>query len=344
MTGRERTLRCLNRDKPDRPPRQTWWLPIAELQHGAAAVQAFKDRWPDDIAQVGAAIPAVEALRQGDPYGGGRFTDEWGSTFVSVQRGVYGEVKEPLFADWARLDDFTGPEACLQVDVAEVNARCRASDQFLLCDACARPFERVQFLRGSENTLLDLGEDSPELKELIRRIHSLYCRELEAWARTDVDGLMFMDDWGSQNSLIISPRKWREWFKPLYADYIRIAHDAGKKAFMHSDGHIMAIYDDLIEIGLDAVNSQLFCMDIEEIGRRFKGRIAFWGEIDRQRILPRASVEETRRAVCRVADALFDPAGGVMAQFEFGAGCKLENAHAVHETWNEIATRQQVWK
>ena len=103
------------------------------------------------------------------------------------------------------------------------------------------------------------------------------------------------------------------------------------------DGHIMAIYEDLIEIGLDAVNSQLFCMDIEEIGRRFKGRLTFWGEIDRQHLLPFGTVPEIRSAVRRVADALYDPAGHIIAQFEFGAGAKLANAHAVHETWAQIS-------
>ena len=128
------------------------------------------------------------------------------------------------------------------------------------------------------------------MHELLRRVHDLNCRELEAWARTEVDGLVFIDDWGSQRGLLINPTQWRETFKPLYADYIRIAHEAGKKAFMHSDGNILDIYDDLIEIGLDAVNSQLFCMDIEEIGRRCKGCLTFWGEIDRQSILPHGTV------------------------------------------------------
>jgi uroporphyrinogen decarboxylase len=337
MTGRERVRRCLERDTPDRPPRQTWWLPIAELEHGAVAVRDFKARWPDDIGQPGVAIPALESLRQGDMHGVGTYTDEWGCVFENLQAGVIGEVKAPRLADWSRLEDFRAPEACLQVDVGAVNAAVRASDRFLLSDAFPRPFERIQFLRGTENVYLDLAEESPELKELIRRVHDLYCRELDLWARTEVDGLVFIDDWGSQYSLLVSPSLWRAWFKPLYADYIRIAHDAGKAAFMHSDGHIMGIYEDLVEIGLDAINSQLFCMDIEEIGRRFKGRIAFWGEIDRQRILPSGTVEETRGAVRRVADALYDPQGGVIAQFEFGAGARLQNAHATHAEWDRVA-------
>ena len=105
---------------------------------------------------------------------------------------------------------------------------------------------------------------------------------------------------------------------------------------MHSDGYVFDIYEDLIEIGVNAVNSQLFTMDIEEIGRRFKGRITFWGEIDRQHILPSPDVEVARQAVHRVADALYDGHGGVIAQFEFGAAVKIENAYAIFEEWEKI--------
>jgi uroporphyrinogen decarboxylase len=98
----------------------------------------------------------------------------------------------------------------------------------------------------------------------------------------------------------IDPAVWRRVFKPRYADYVAIAHARGKKLFMHFDGYILDIYDDLIEIGIDAVNSQLFCMPIEEIGRRFAGRITFWGEIDRQHLLPFGTREEIAAAMTRL--------------------------------------------
>jgi len=126
--------------------------------------------------------------------------------------------------------------------------------------------------------MIDLMEDSAELKELLRRVHDFFIKEVEIFAtKIDVDAICFMDDWGSQRALLIHPEIWRRVFKPLYAEYVKIAHDHGKKAFMHSDGHIEEIYPDLIEMGVDALNSQLFCMNIEELGRRFKGKITFWG-------------------------------------------------------------------
>ena len=155
------------------------------------------------------------------------------------------------------------------------------------------------------------------------------------WTQCDVDAICFMDDWGSQRNLLISPQMWREVFKPLYADYCRLIHDAGKFVFMHSDGHIAAIYPDLIEIGVDALNSQLFCMDIEELSK-YRGQITFWGEIDRQHLLPFGTPDEIRAAVRRVRRALDDGTGGVIAQCEFGPGARPENIVAVFEAWDAI--------
>lgn len=335
MTSRQRVIRALEFDHPDRVPRDIWLLPIARLAHGERAVAEFLQRWPVDFASAAVPNPDLLRLTQGDPHAVGIYRDEWGCEFVNAQAGVIGEVKRPLLDDWSK---FNGqhpriPREALCVDVDAVNQKVAEREQFMLAGACPRPFERLQFLRGSENVFLDLAEQSPALREMLARVHAFYCDELSAWARTRVDGLMFMDDWGSQRGMLIDPAQWRRWFKPLYADYVRIAHDAGKKAFMHSDGHIFEIYEDLIEIGVDAINSQLFTMDIEEIGRRFAGRITFWGEIDRQHILCNATPDEARQAVERVVRALHRKDGGVIAQIELGAGARLDIADAVFGAW-----------
>ncbi|MBE3125468.1 MAG: methyltransferase, partial [Acidobacteria bacterium] len=198
-----------------------------------------------------------------------------------------------------------------------------------------RPFELLQFLRGPENLYVDLAERPDGLFRLIEKVHRFFLEELELWASTDVDALFFADDWGSQNSLLISPALWREVFKPLYRDYAEIAHKYGKYIFMHSDGHIAAIFQDIVEIGVDAINSQVFCMDVEDLGRHFAGKVTFWGEVDRQHLLPYGTPDDVRAAVGRARRA-FDRHGGVIAQCEFGIGARPENVAAVFEAWDRI--------
>ena len=60
---------------------------------------------------------------------------------------------------------------------------------------------------------------------------------------------------------------------------------------MHSDGNTLLIYPKLIELGLDAFNSQIFCMGLDQL-EQYRGKITFWGEIDRQYLLPFGPLEE----------------------------------------------------
>ena len=103
---------------------------------------------------------------------------------------------------------------------------------------------------------------------------------------------------------------------------------------MHSDGNTLLIYPKLIEMGLDAFNSQIFCMGLDNL-EQYKGKITFWGEIDRQHMLPNGSVKDIENAVKEVYDRLWDN-GGCIAQCEFGPGAKGENVYAVYNTWNSL--------
>ncbi len=330
-----RTLvrQTLTFSSPSRIPRDLWLLPWAEL-HYPVELANIRKRFPNDL------VGAPSCLRQplvtsGSTYEIGTFVDEWGCAFDNLQPGVIGQVKHPLVATWEDLPKLRPPEAALTIDAEQINAFCKSTDLFVTSGCCPRPFERMQFIRGSENLYLDLAEEPPEFYVLLNRVHQFYLKELELWAKTDVDAVTFMDDWGAQRALLISPRQWRKIFKPLYKEYIELAHHYGKFIFMHSDGYTIDILPDLIELGLDAINSQLFTMDIEQIGARFRGQITFWGEIDRQHLLPFGTPADIDRAVWRVKDALYSN-GGVIAECEFSAGSKPENVYQVFQSWEDV--------
>ncbi|GAB4516124.1 MAG: hypothetical protein Kow0047_28070 [Anaerolineae bacterium] len=329
---RERVRRALTFAYPDRAPRELWTLPGVQMTR-QAEVDAVLARFPPDFASPDVRYGRAERAR-GTEAVVGTYVDAWGCPFTVAQPGVIGEVKEPPLADWAALATYRPPDEILaEADFTRVNESCARTDRFVKAGTTIRPFERMQFLRGTENLLMDLAWGVAEVYRLRDMVHDFFLRELALWVRTDVDGISFMDDWGTQHALLISPRLWRSFFKPLYADYCRMIHEAGKFAFFHSDGHILEIIPDLIEVGVDALNCQLFCMDIEEIGRRFKGRITFWGEIDRQWILPFGRVADVWAAVRRVRRSLDDGRGGVIAQCEWGNDVPRENVEAVFEAW-----------
>ncbi|NLP11001.1 methyltransferase [bacterium] len=337
---REIVKACLEFNHPERLPRDLWLLPWAQL-HYPAEVARLQEQYPNDIVDAPKVYPPSSRI-QGDEYRQGSYTDEWGCVFTNIQDGLIGEVRTPLLADIADWRSIQPPYELLPVGqaaaraVQTVDRFCEQTDRFVLAAMCPRPWERYQFIRGSENTYLDIMTPERGCLDLLRRIHEFYLREIEFWMQTQVDGIRFMDDWGSQNQLLIPPRLWRELFQPLYQDYCDLAKAHGKKILMHSDGHIQEIYPDLIRTGVDAINSQLFCMDLDYLQRTAVGRITFWGEIDRQHVLPSADPEEGRKAVRRVASHLYDPSGGLIVQFELGAGANPAVAQAIFEEWEKI--------
>lgn len=335
MNAKQLVYDTLEYRSPARAPRQLWVLPWAQLHYPAQLARIRQD-FPDDILTAPSPCRQTSPCLQGDKFRRGSRTDEWGCRFENLMDGVAGETKEPLVQgeEWEDADRVHIPVEHLTLDTAAVDRFCREHpDRFILSGCCPRPFERLQFIRGTEALFMDLMFPCPAMEEFIRRMHEHFCRELELWATTGVDALQIMDDWGAQNDLLISPELWRRWFAPLYRDYARIAHSHGKKLFMHSDGHILRILPDLIEAGVDAINAQLFCMGPENL-TPFRGRITFWGEIDRQHILPEGTPEQVRQAVVRVRGALWDR-GGCIAQCEFGPGAKPENVYEVFRAWNE---------
>lgn len=337
-TCRELVLRCLEFKQPSRLPRDMWLLPWAHLYY-PDKVRELQKEYPNDIVDA-PSVYAPSTILQGDPYTVGEYVDEWGCVFSNIQAGVHGEVRSPRLTDIADWRTVKPPYELLPKGpgtdqaVAMVNRFCDQSDKFVLAAMCPRPWERYQFIRGSENTYLDIMTPDCGARDLLRAIHEFYLRETEFWVKTNIDGIRFMDDWGSQNQLLIPPRIWRELYKPLYKDYCDLAKAHGKKVFMHSDGYIQEIYPDLIEIGVDAINSQLFCMDLDYLAKHARGRITFWGEIDRQHVLPSPDPEKGRQAVRHLASRLYDPAGGMIIQFELGAGANPKTARAVYEEWD----------
>jgi len=338
MTSRELVKRTLEFSNTDgRAPQTLWVLDWARI-HYNNELNLILEKYPSDYASPHTVYKEQSTVQRGHPTEIGEYVDPWGCTFTNIHRGVIGEVKEPIIADdeWKDLSRVVIPEYLLSFDIEQVNAECSKSDKWLMMGTTPRPFEQLQFMRGTANLYMDLMDPPKGFLDFLEKMHDFYCRLLRKWAQTDVNSLNFMDDWGSQRSLLISPELWRKYFKPMYRDYIDIAHSAGKKIHMHSDGYTLDIIPDLIDMGLDAFNTQIFCIGIDKL-KQFKGKLTFWGEICRQKLLPYGTVADIEHAVTEVYKTLWDN-GGCIAQCEFGAGAKPENVEAVFRTWERLTS------
>lgn len=337
MNSRQRVIRTLNHKEVDRFPRDLWTLPGISM-FKKDQLEEMNKLFESDFGSPSLTF-GVSRYTKGTPNVVGKYIDEFGCKWHVGEPGVIGEVREPLIKEWTDLKNYEMPwEILNEMDLSKVDESCKNSDKFMLCGTHVRPFERMQFMRGTENLFLDLAMGEEGVYELANILHEFYCREISVIAETKVDGISFIDDWGTQVALLISPQIWRKIFKPMYKDYVDIIHSKGKYAFFHSDGNIEAIYPELVEIGIDAINSQLFCMNLEKIIDQYGDKITLWGEIDRQGVLPYGNKEDINAAVDRVYNAVFKKNGkrtGAIAQCEWGMDVSFENIAAVFERWNQ---------
>jgi len=271
----------------------------------------------------------------------GKRMDIWGCGWEALEDGVCGEVKHSPLADWGCLDRYSPPwEVLNNTDFTKINEFCASTDLFV-CPMwepfMPNIFERMQFLRGSENLFMDLAYGDERVYRLRDMLQEYYMNQMEKWVNTDIDAIHIADDWGTQKSLLISPDMWREYYKPVYKQYCDIARKHGKYVIMHSDGFVEPIIPDLIEIGVNALNLQIFCMDIEKLASLYHHKVTFWGEIDRQFIQVFGSPQDMRDAVRRIADAVFKYGRtGFVAQCLYTMNVTQENKDAEWDEWHKI--------
>ncbi|MHB9132980.1 MAG: uroporphyrinogen decarboxylase family protein [Armatimonadota bacterium] len=330
MTSRELVYAALDFQGPERIPADFWFLPAVAIGR-EAEVQALMAKYPIDIVRA----PYNDPLYHPNTYTKSSYVDAWGCEWLVLQDGMIGEVKRSPLDDYAKLASYQWPmdhfDQGWEVTAPGIAAN---RDKFIL-GGWERPWELMQFLRGSENLYADLAdEDCEEVYILRDKVFEFYRAYTERWVRYDVDGIIFGDDWGSQRSLLISPRKWREFFKPKYQELFDIIRNAGKRVFFHSDGYILDIYPDLIEMGVSALNSQVWCMGLDAV-QPYVGKITFWGELDRQHLLPNGTPAEIKQAAYQMAEKL-SCNGGLIGQCEPDHLTSLENLEAALRVWGEI--------
>lgn len=267
--------------------------------------------------------------------------DEWGAVWDNIGAMNLGEVKDFPLKNWNEFDklpipNINDPQRWQHLE----NISRKAEDKFILAQGISI-YERVHFIRGLENTWLDIHDYPDELARLIDLLVEMNLSAIVKFARLGAHGYIFADDWGLQHRLMIAPTKWREIWKPHYARIFEAVHQAGMLAFLHSCGYIVDILDDLIEIGLEVIHmDQQENMGLELLGERFGGRITFFSPVDIQQTMVHGSLEEIRAYCRQMARLLGRPNGGFIPRWysdPVGAGHRQEAIDAMCEEFLHIA-------
>ncbi|HPP52670.1 MAG TPA: uroporphyrinogen decarboxylase family protein [Thermoguttaceae bacterium] len=333
MTSRQLVIHTLCHHPVERIARQLEVFPGLELTAKDDLEEMFF-RYPTDIQEPEFQYPRGKRCR-GNPSRPGRFTDAWGCVWETKEVGQPPELVESPLADLALAPSYKPPKELFEkLSVSQVNRSCAASSRFVLARSDVRPLERLQFLHGAEATRADLACGNRAIRDLLRLVHECYLLEIQWWAKTEVDGVCFRDAWGGPEGLLAPVDLWRDLFKPLYQQYCQLLREQDKYVFFESGGNIAAILEDLVEIGVDAVDCDLGAMNLEDLAHRFRGRITFWGG-NPQKILIQGDPAQCRQWVCRIRQALDTGRGGLIGKCLWDARTPFDNLANLMETWTQ---------
>ncbi|HEY3397805.1 MAG TPA: uroporphyrinogen decarboxylase family protein [Armatimonadota bacterium] len=224
--------------------------------------------------------------------------------------------------------------------MAETVTRLReTSDAFLLVRCYASLFEKAWFVRGMENLLADMVLHPDYCEALFERIVTADLNMLEMMLAADVDGVLLGCDWGSQQALLMSPPLWRRYVGSRHARMFERIRGAGKYAFLHSCGNIVAVLPDVVAMGVQVVNpAQPECMDLRQLKAEFGGALTFWGGISTQQTLPRGTPAEVRAETREVAALLGRGGGYILSPAQaLQEDVPLENVLAIVEEARRIS-------
>jgi hypothetical protein len=337
MNSRERVLAAINLSKPDRVPLMHSPLPGALIKYGEQLIEIYR-RYPHDFGPSEFKIPKPEELPA--DYRAGVHGDEWSTAWSSIVDGIHGQVVDyPIktVGDYLKYEfppfprDLENYKNSLKRYVDELKAK----GFFVIVGFNpGNYFERLQWLRGFRNLMIDLIKDNRELKVFADRLLEYCLKSIQLVLEAKPDAVSFADDWGTQDRLMISPSLWRSFFKPRYREMFKLVHDYNAYVYFHSDGYIIDIIPDLYEIGVDVLNPQFSCHRLEELADAVRGKMCTSSDVDRQYVLPRGTPKEVEAYVKKIIDVFgYGNNGGLIGRGEVNIDVPLENVEAMYRAF-----------
>ena len=336
MTGRERVYAALGHEKPDGVPYDMRMQP--EVAAGVDALYGT-NRWrgfvDNDVQRVRTA--ADSQWRHENP--GGFKCDLYGSVW-KTDVGDAMHMIEPVLAD-GRFDRYEFPDVselvCHNAKASVSKARQEPGDRFLVSGINFGVLDRTLNLRGFEAAYMDLAGNDSGIECLLDRVTDHLLEHVTRIASLDLDGVVVGDDWGDQNGVLIGAERWRRLIKPRAARLVERIRLCGKTPMAHCDGNITEIMPDVIEIGLEAIESvQPEAMNPYELKRLYGDRITFWGGLGSQSLVPFGTPDAIRIEVRRLASEMGTGGGYILAPSKtFMPDTPAANAAAAMEAFIE---------
>ena len=247
------------------------------------------------------------------------YFNEFGIKYHMPEEGLYYDMVEHPLAGKSieELKDYEWPDPARTMDLSGVRERAKnlkESNQYLLAGDMIDTgiFEPCWYLRGFENFLVDLLTDQDFVTTLLEGMYNYQLKRYSLFlqeAGEFLDVVFVGDDLATAESVIMSPKTYRDIIKPYHKEYFKNLKKLAPQARLlyHSCGSIFSFIPDLIEVGVDILNPVQVSaqnMDTKVLKEKFGRELSFWGAIDTTRVLPRGTKKEVKEEVRKRIDDL----------------------------------------
>lgn len=227
-----------------------------------------------------------------------------------------GEVLIGAMQSWDNIDDyimpdFDNPSRYTHLEEALYINR----EKFSIGWVMGFPFAFMRKMRKMDQFLMDLILDKENVLKLRDKVVKTMQGVIENYGQLGADGIFFCEDWGVQDRLLISPKLFREIFKPAYITLCNTAKKYNMKIFMHSCGFVEEILEDLIEVGIDVFQfDQPNLMGLERLSEIIGNRATLYSPADIQVVLPSENIEYIEENVEKMVKLFYKNGGGLIAK------------------------------
>jgi uroporphyrinogen decarboxylase len=347
VNQRENILRAVRFERPAYIPMSFHINPACWHAYPQGTLQELMAEhpflFPNFEPSAGPVVPQYGPnQRAGRPY-----TDDWGCVWETTDDGITGTVTRHPLADWDDFEGYRPPDPNEVSGLGPVNweqvartlRQARGEGQLAAASLPhGHTFLLLQSLRGYENLIYDMADDEPRLHELIDMVETFNLGLIRRYVELGAEWIGYPEDLGMQVGPMISPAHFRRYIKPVYQRLMQPARDAGCIVHMHSDGHIRALVDDLIEGGVEVINLQDLVNGIDWIAGRFAGQVCVDLDIDRQAVTRFGTPAQIDALIREEVVKIGSREGGLMMIYGLYPGTPLENARALMDAMTRYAT------
>ena len=267
MTEKENILRVFNHQEPA-------WLPQFSMMGPGL-------RKPGDPAP--ATVYVCPDFMTGWQRSGGK--DIWGVEYVGAESVNGATVPVPgkyRFEDVSKWRDFVQKPDISGFDWTQIAAKCLEGvdreQTFVILALNTLYFHALVGFMGFENTFYALAEDPEECSALFDYVGSFYEEVLlHCLDAIRPDGVVLIEDIASARAPFVSPKMYRELFKPFYNRYLKAPRERGLILSHHNCGFCEPLIDDWLDMGISVWDPAQVVNDLVGVKAKYGDRLTLCG-------------------------------------------------------------------